>query len=683
MRISKIILRNIRSYLSEEINLDQGSTLLWGNIGSGKSSILLAVEFALFGLQRGSLSGASLLRNGEDYGYVEVSMDIEGDKVVIFRSLKRKMNSVAQDLGYIEINGIRKEGTAIELKQEILRLLNYPRELLTKSKILMYRYTVYTPQEEMKQILLGNKEERLDTLRKVFGVDKYKRIKENSKVVISKIKDDKRIYEGMSLDLPDKIFEKEKKNLEKSDLDEKLKEVLPKIELFKSEIERKQKDIEVVERKREQISKVKKEIDLANMELKHKLVAKGQDSERVELLLNELMELEEEDLDIEEDFEEMLKEKEIEVKEKEIELRKILNKAQELKTRISHSEHIRDKVERLNNCPTCFQEVSLEYKGKVVDKSSREIELLEKERIEEKNKELKLDEDIKNLKKDIELLRKKSGEIKLIKHKIALKEKKLKEKDEIKERLSDTKRIVGELNSKILELQASISGLETIEEIYQTFKAELDKLNEKFRISSLEKAGIESRLKPFEEDIVKLELEIQKKQMALKKKEDMNKLQYWLVDYFMPMMDKMERNILFRVHSEFSSLFENWFSILIDNQNLKMGLDEEYSPKILQNGYDIEYEHLSGGEKTAGALAYRLALNQVINDLNSGLKTNDLLILDEPTDGFSQEQLERLQVLMEEIKIPQILIVSHEPKIESFVDNIIRLEKQGHVTKAI
>jgi DNA repair protein SbcC/Rad50 len=669
--------------LSEEINLDQGSTLLWGNIGSGKSSILLAVEFALFGLQRGSLSGASLLRNGEDYGSVEVSMEIEGEKVIIFRSLKRKMSSVAQDLGYIEVNGDRKEGTAIELKQEVLRLLNYPRELLTKSKILMYRYTVYTPQEEMKQILLGNKEERLDTLRKVFGVDKYKRIKENCKVVVSKIKDNKRIYEGMSLDLTDKIFDKEKKNLEKGELDEKLKEVLPKVELFKSEIERKQKDIEIVERKREQISKIKKEIDLTNLELKHKLVAKGQDSERVELLLNELMELEEEDLEIEEDFEEMLKEKEIEVKEKEIELRKVLNKIQELKTRISHSEHIREKVERLSNCPTCFQEVSQDYKGKVVEKSSKEIELLEKERFEEKDKELKFEEIIKNLKKDIELLRKKSGELKLIKHKIALKEKKLKEKEGLKERLGATKKLVGELNTKILELQASIEGLETIEEIYQTFKGELDKLNDKFRVSSLEKVSIESRLKPFEEDIAKLEIEIQKKQMALKKKEEMGKLQYWLLDYFMPMMDKMERNILFRVHSEFSSLFENWFSILMGHQNLKMSLDEEYSPKILQNGYDIEYGHLSGGEKTAGALAYRLALNQVINDLNSGLKTNDLLILDEPTDGFSQEQLERLQVLMEEIKIPQILIVSHEPKIESFVDNIIRLEKQGHVTKTI
>jgi exonuclease SbcC len=143
----------------------------------------------------------------------------------------------------------------------------------------------------------------------------------------------------------------------------------------------------------------------------------------------------------------------------------------------------------------------------------------------------------------------------------------------------------------------------------------------------------------------------------------------------------MEKNILYSVHSEFNSLFERWFSLLIENNVLQMSLDEEYSPKIIQNGYDIEYEYLSGGEKTAGALAYRLALNQVINDLNTGIKTKDLLILDEPTDGFSSEQLERLKVLMEEIKIPQIIIVSHEAQVESFVDSIIRFEKQNHQTR--
>jgi exonuclease SbcC len=59
------------------------------------------------------------------------------------------------------------------------------------------------------------------------------------------------------------------------------------------------------------------------------------------------------------------------------------------------------------------------------------------------------------------------------------------------------------------------------------------------------------------------------------------------------------------------------------------------------------------------------------------------LILDEPTDGFSSEQLDRLRNVLNELDTEQIIIVSHESKIESFVDRIIRLEKNEHVTKIV
>jgi len=48
-------LRNIRSYTFQTIDFSDGSTLLIGDIGSGKTTILLAVEFALFGLIKGDL----------------------------------------------------------------------------------------------------------------------------------------------------------------------------------------------------------------------------------------------------------------------------------------------------------------------------------------------------------------------------------------------------------------------------------------------------------------------------------------------------------------------------------------------------------------------------------------------------------------------------------------------------
>ena len=53
MIIKKITLKNIRSYENQVIDFPDGSTLLSGDIGSGKTSILLGIEFALFGLQPG------------------------------------------------------------------------------------------------------------------------------------------------------------------------------------------------------------------------------------------------------------------------------------------------------------------------------------------------------------------------------------------------------------------------------------------------------------------------------------------------------------------------------------------------------------------------------------------------------------------------------------------------------
>jgi exonuclease SbcC len=142
----------------------------------------------------------------------------------------------------------------------------------------------------------------------------------------------------------------------------------------------------------------------------------------------------------------------------------------------------------------------------------------------------------------------------------------------------------------------------------------------------------------------------------------------------------MERNILYKVHEEFNDIFTRWLSILID---FSVELDEDFTPKIQQDGYDVDYQNLSGGEKTSIALAYRLALNQVINRLMVHINTKGLLILDEPTDGFSSEQLDKVNDLLQQLEMQQIVLVSHENKIESFVDNIIRFEKQDNITQII
>ncbi|MFX1413216.1 MAG: hypothetical protein ACFFA2_05185, partial [Promethearchaeota archaeon] len=65
------------------------------------------------------------------------------------------------------------------------------------------------------------------------------------------------------------------------------------------------------------------------------------------------------------------------------------------------------------------------------------------------------------------------------------------------------------------------------------------------------------------------------------------------------------------------------------------------------------------------------------------VKTKDLLILDEPTDGFSQEQINKMQEVFEKLDTSQMFIISHERNLDSFVTDIFNFKKERHQTKVI
>ena len=160
-------------------------------------------------------------------------------------------------------------------------------------------------------------------------------------------------------------------------------------------------------------------------------------------------------------------------------------------------------------------------------------------------------------------------------------------------------------------------------------------------------------------------------------------MQSFIEKEFANLIETIEKKVMLKVHYDFNSLVQKWFSMLVDSDNISLRLAEDFSPAIIQNEHEIDYGYLSGGEKTAVALAYRLGLNQVINKLMSNIKTRDLLILDEPTDGFSSEQLDRLKQVFDELDIKQVILVSHESRVESFAKNVINVRKENHVSEII
>src|SRR4030042_1974635 len=124
MKIKKIILDNIRSYEHQEIIFPEGSVLLSGDIGSGKTSVLLGIEFALFGLQPGQ-KGSAILRNGAQTGGVSIEFEVDDKNVLIERTLK-KGKAISQDYSAITVNGEKQELSVTELKNKVLEILKYP-----------------------------------------------------------------------------------------------------------------------------------------------------------------------------------------------------------------------------------------------------------------------------------------------------------------------------------------------------------------------------------------------------------------------------------------------------------------------------------------------------------------------------------------------------------------------------
>lgn len=685
MLLKSLRLRNIRSYESQEINFSTGSTLLAGDIGVGKSSILLAIEFALFGTRRKHLSASSLLRHGKKEGDVELKFSLDGKEIVVKRKLKRGKDDIKQEAGYIITNGLKKEGTHIELKTDILKLLGYPQDLVSKSRDLVYRYTVYTPQEQMKQIILEDKDIRLDTLRKVFNIDKYKRIKENSQIYTRALKEKRKNYEGQIVDLEEKKKLKKERESEVGEFSSKLDELLPKVELLKTEVKEKKELIDKKEKDVNKFNRLSKELEIEELKLNNNLEKRKNNLREVERLTKEVgsikKDLEKSEIKNLEGFLKLVKDKETQLGFFQKTIIEINKKLAEFQTRIKHSSETKDKIAKIDQCPVCLQNVTDEHKTSINDREGKTILEFEEHIKNHLEQEEENKKKIGEIEGEIKESRKKQIEIKAI----LVKRDSLREKENkrlyLEKEQEKIKKEVGKINTKKAELYKDVEELKGIGDEYKKIKKDFDSILEKEKKISMEKKEIEVKKEEISKLVKSLEEEVNKKLDIKQKLGRIAQYQNWIDEQFVNLMNTMEKHVMLQVYMEFNELLQQWFNTLVEDETLSIRLDDEFTPVIEQNGYETSIENLSGGERTAVALAYRLALNKVINDIISDIKTKELLILDEPTEGFSSEQLDKIRVVLEQLDIKQIIIVSHESKIESFVDNVVRINKTEHVSE--
>jgi exonuclease SbcC len=150
-----------------------------------------------------------------------------------------------------------------------------------------------------------------------------------------------------------------------------------------------------------------------------------------------------------------------------------------------------------------------------------------------------------------------------------------------------------------------------------------------------------------------------------------------------PIAQNIEKAVFTKYYVEFNEIFSKLFKDLIEDNEIEVRLNELFSIIVEQNGFDIDVKNLSGGEKSSLAIAYRLGLKQIIENNLHGETKLDILILDEPTDGFSNEQVDRLGNILKNSDLKQTILVSHDEKIESISDRTIKIEKINHVSKVL
>ncbi len=675
MIFKSLKLENIRSYESLTIEFPKGSVLLTGDIGSGKTSILLGLQFALFGLQPGQ-KGSSILRQGEDSAYVYLELEIDGELIILERTIKKaKSGSITQDSNAITINASKEELSTSEMKNRVINLLNYPKEFVKKSNLL-YKFTVYTPQEEMKSIVQERPEIRLDTLRHIFGIDRYKRIKENTQILFQRIKEQVKVKEILASELnliKEKLnIENEKKiiltretnnlNIEyqnlilsKQNSEDKLIS-LQKLLDDKRGLESELGNLQIlVQGKKDLESRMKKDIVLMQKQVQEKYFFAQERLDSVSELLDK---------------------HKIALEEKNTTFTNLVAQISVLDSKKERPLELKNKIVSLENCPTCLQKVGRDHKSRIEKQTQYDIEEINREleqKIQQKQTLINEVEIEKELISGYE-----SDKANLQQDKIKFEHQrtiqtKIKSDAFILDRTSNE---IKKLELQIQQIQSKIEMFSKLQEEFNQAKKEFQEINEITRTKEIMIATKTKELELLKIKLQELATEVIAKEKIREEVNYLRSLQDWIQEKFISMINLTEKNVMAKLRSEFSQIFSEWFLSLVSD-SLSVRLDEDFTPIITNQDYEIDYDFLSGGERTATALAYRLALNQVLNSILSQIKTKDILILDEPTDGFATEQVEKMRDIFGQLKAEQMILVSHEEKIESFVDHVIKIQKDG------
>ena len=691
--ITSIELGDFLAHSNTKIDFENGVTVFVGDNGAGKSSIIDAITFALFG-QHTRKSNKGLIKRGSNQGFAKVNFSVNGKNYEAVRkidskgTLSAKFSEIIED-ERIEIAAGERKQFGESMTQEVEKAIGLDFEKLKIASIVQ--------QGELNSIINAKPKEFKELLNAIIGIDKLDVASESMKTVNKEFRQNirKKIgYDDTHIEILSRDLEICQKEIE---------EATPNKIQLKIKQEKSQREIEELRKKIELESP---KIDKINQLESRKKELVEYAKEAIREIQREISENERKISDCERCFEVASLKQELDSKIQKVEeaVEDTQDKIQEMKSQIASLKEKQLLASKLqlkdNKCPVC-------------DSNVKKLNPLFQE---------------EHLKQELTSLQKQ----------IIFKEKEYQmynqKRKEFSEKLQSARDAEATLKAHSI---TSKQELEKIQEYVKTKKQNIGKIPVNNCTNLLEISQIDSHAKMIFENISKLELEIKgfDEQEFLNLKKTVNEKQIELsqidqqigailekiskgneqikiitnaiseleiVKEYVMNLDEIQNNIFSRDGPVATSL-RSWalnaisvkaseYLILLNTKIQRIALSEkarDISITCYSKREVLDLESLSGGEKVSVALALRLGMASLL-----GASNLNLMILDEPTTHLDAERKKSLVGVLSQLseisnaQTPmQFLIITHDTEIfeDSTVEQIYKFEssEKGSIVKAL
>ncbi len=679
--IKSVELGNFLSHPDTKIEFDNGVTVFVGENGAGKSSIIDAITFALFGSHTRK-SNKGLIKRGENQGFCKVAFSVNDKEYLAERKLDSKGGlsanfSEKKNGEYLQIAAGERKQFGESMTSEIENKIGLSFEKLKIASIVQ--------QGELNSIVRAKPKDFKELLNTIIGIDRLDVASEQIKSVKRLFREKiltKIGYDDTHLDILTRDLEKYQKEYSESiPIKEKLSKKRQTLEKILAESKKK---LEAETGKLEKITQLdsrRKELleyaKTAISEIQHEIAEKERKIRDCEGCF--------EHLGAKDDLAAKLKMAESAIESTQKRLVELSNLSVSLQEKQSLAKKLKLKD---NKCPVCDSHVDKLNPLFQERHLTEEIAKIEKETIQ-----LEKESQMYSKKKNqffVKLQEATEAEATLKAHSIKdktqldqMRQEILQKKSSAQIPLNASGNLVeiGHLDSHAKTIYESITILENetkgFDELqYWNLKSAIEEKQTELAGIDREIGGISQRIAKSQEQIIQVKKAIS---------------ELVVVKEYVSEIDDIAKNIFNRDGPVATSL-RSWallsisqkaseYLALLNTKIQRIQLTEkarDVSITCYAKNQTLDLESLSGGEQVSVALALRLGMARLL-----GASNLNLMILDEPTTHLDAERRKALVSVLSQLTsitnsgIPmQFIIITHDSEIfeDSNVERIYKFE---------